>query len=158
MSPRPSTRRRERSLRVLLVVSRFNDEITSRLLDGAQEVLRAANIPAARTDVVWVPGAFELPVAVHRGLATGRYACAIALGAVVRGETPHFDYVARAAAEGLVQASTRFGLPVGFGVLTCDTWEQALARSGGEAGNKGKEAARAALETLDALRLFDRRA
>jgi 6,7-dimethyl-8-ribityllumazine synthase len=140
---------------VLVVVSRFNEDVTRRLLDGAREALAVGGFPSSRTDVVWVPGAFELPVVVHRGLATGRYACAVALGAVIRGETPHFDYVAQAATRGLTDAATRFGLPVGFGLLTCDTEEQALARAGGEAGNKGREAAEAALETLRALSTLD---
>jgi 6,7-dimethyl-8-ribityllumazine synthase len=117
--------------------------------------LVAGGYPDATVDVVWVPGAFELPLAVSRGLETGRYAFAVALGAVIRGETPHFDFVAGAATEGLAQAAIRSGRPVGFGLLTCDTLEQALARAGGDAGNKGAEAAAAALDTLAALARFD---
>jgi len=98
-----------------------------------------------------VPGAFELPVAIRCGLETGRYALAVALGAVIRGETPHFDYVAGAASHGLLRVSMDFGIPVGFGLLTCDTMAQAQARAGGDAGNKGEEAARAAVETLRVL-------
>ncbi|NIM52057.1 MAG: 6,7-dimethyl-8-ribityllumazine synthase [Gemmatimonadales bacterium] len=144
--------------RALIVVSRFNEGITRKLLQGAQAALAEGGYPADAVDIVWVPGAFELPLAVHRGLGTQRYALAVALGAVIRGETPHFEYVAGAASRGLTDATTRFGIPVGFGVLTCDTLAQALARAGGDSGNKGEEAARAALETLRALQHFDGRA
>jgi 6,7-dimethyl-8-ribityllumazine synthase len=108
--------------------------------------------------VVWVPGAFELPVTVGAGLATGAYDVAVALGAVIRGETPHFEYVSSTASHALMQLSTRYGVPVGFGLLTCDTLAQALARAGGEAGNKGEDAARAAMEARDVLRGLRQRA
>ncbi len=144
--------------RALVVVSRFNEGVTRRLLQGARDALAGGGYPAAAVDVVWVPGAFELPVAVTRGLGTGRYAVAVALGAVIRGETPHFEFVAGAATRGLAEAASRFGVPVGFGLLTCDTLEQALARAGGDAGNKGAEAAAAALETAAALARFGDRA
>lgn len=140
--------------RAVVAVSRYNEEVTRRLLDGALDALAEAGWPAERVDVVWVPGAFELPLAVDRALATGRYRLAVALGAVIRGETAHFEYVAQAAAQGLSQVALRAGRPVGFGVLTCDTEEQALARAGGAAGNKGAEAAASALamvRVLDAL-------
>jgi len=142
--------------RALVVASRFNEAVTRKLLDGALPVLRGGGYDDARVDVVWVPGAFELPVAVHRGLATGRYDLAVALGAVIRGETPHFDYVAGTAAHGLQDAATQFRLPVGFGLLTCDTMAQALARAGGVAGNKGADAAEAAVATHGVLRQLDR--
>jgi 6,7-dimethyl-8-ribityllumazine synthase len=138
-------------MRALVVVARFNEGVTRRLLDGARTALEEAEFGNDRTDVVWVPGAFELPVAIRSGLETGRYALAVALGAVIRGETPHFDYVAGAASHGLLRVSTDFGIPVGFGLLTCDTMAQAQARAGGDAGNKGEEAARAAVETLRVL-------
>ncbi len=141
--------------RALVVVSRFNEGVTRKLLDGARAVLSQAGYAEDAVDVVWVPGAFELPVVVHRAFETGRYELAVALGAVIRGETPHFDYVAQAATRGLTDAASRFGLPVGFGILTCDTLAQALARAGGEAGNKGEEAARAAVETGRALRALE---
>jgi 6,7-dimethyl-8-ribityllumazine synthase len=137
--------------RVLIVASRFNEVVTRRLLEGAQATLEAAGFGADRQDVFWVPGAFEIPVVVHSGLATGRYACAVALGAVIRGETPHNEYIATEAARGIADAAIRHSKPVGFGVLTCDTMEQALARSGGAAGNKGVDAAHAAIETVQAL-------
>ena len=136
---------------MLVVVSRYNEGITGRLLEGARDVLRDEGVDEATVDVVWVPGAFELPLAIHRGLATGRYRLSIALGAVIRGETSHFDYVCEAATRGLVDAVTRFLVPVGFGLLTCETMAQARARAGGEAGNKGEEAARAVFETHRAL-------
>ncbi len=141
--------------RALIVASRFNEGVTQRLADGARAGLAEAGYGEERVDLLWVPGAFELPVAVHRALSTGRYELAVALGAVIRGETPHFDYVAGAAAHGLADGATRHGTPVGFGLLTCDTLAQALARAGGEAGNKGEEAARAAVETLRAVQRME---
>jgi 6,7-dimethyl-8-ribityllumazine synthase len=100
---------------------------------------------------VWLPGAFELPAAAAAAAETGRYSCLVALGAVIRGETPHFDYVAGEATRGLSAVAVRHGLPVGFGVLTVDTLQQAVDRAGGSAGNKGHEAAAAALQSADAL-------
>src|SRR5574341_892159 len=144
--------------RAIVVVSRFNEAVTRRLLDGAVGALKRSGWPAERVDVIWVPGAFELPLAVDRALATGRYRLGVALGAVIRGETPHFEYVASAAAHGLREASLKFGVPVGFGVLTCDTEEQALARAGGEAGNKGVEAAESAVEMVRVLETLADRA
>ncbi|MGD8726770.1 MAG: 6,7-dimethyl-8-ribityllumazine synthase [Gemmatimonadales bacterium] len=137
--------------RALVVVARFNEAVTRRLLDGARAALNESGFGDDTVDVLWVPGAFELPVAVRRGLSSGRYVLAVALGAVIRGETPHFEYVAGAASHGLMDMATEYGVPVGFGLLTCDTMAQAMARAGGEAGNKGEEAARAATETLQAL-------
>lgn len=137
--------------RAVVVVSRFNEAVTRKLLDGAVAALDRSGWPSERVDILWVPGAFELPLAVDRALATGRYRLGVALGAVIRGETPHFEYVASAAAHGLREASVRAGVPVGFGVLTCDTEEQALARAGGDAGNKGVEAAESAVEMARVL-------
>ncbi len=151
------TSKRERRLvgRALVVASRYNEAVTHKLLNGAAEALHNAGFASVDVDLVWVPGAFELPVAVHRGLATQRYVLAVAVGAVIRGETSHFDYICAAAASGLSEAAIRFSTPVGFGLLTCDTMNQALARAGGEAGNKGEEAAQAALETALALKQID---
>ncbi len=140
--------------RAVVVVSRYNEAVTRKLLDGALATLAERDWPGERVDVVWVPGAFETPLAVDRALATGRYRLAVALGAVIRGETAHFDYIAGAAAQGIREVALRFGIPVGFGVLTCDTLAQAQARAGGAAGNKGAEAAASAVEmvrVLDAL-------
>lgn len=144
--------------RAFVVVSRFNEEVTRRLLDGALGSLARAGWPAERVDVVWVPGAFELGLALDRALATGRYRLAVALGAVIRGETAHFEYVAQAAAAGVREVSVRFGVPVGFGVLTCDSEEQALARAGGEVGNKGADAAESAVEMVRVLEAIAQRA
>ncbi|HEX5438367.1 MAG TPA: 6,7-dimethyl-8-ribityllumazine synthase [Gemmatimonadaceae bacterium] len=139
--------------RFVVVTSRFNESITQKLLEGAMDALTRHGTAFEDIDVVWVPGAWELPAAVRAALASERYHAAVALGAVVRGDTPHFDYVAGAAARGLQEASAELDVPIGFGVLTCDTMAQAEARSGGDHGNKGWDAALAALEMAD---LFDR--
>ncbi len=139
--------------RVAVVVSRFNESVTQKLVDGAMDALTRHDTRFDDIDVVWVPGAWELPAAARLLLSSERYDAIVALGAVIRGETPHFDFVAGEAARGLAQASAEFETPVGFGLLTCDDMEQAEARSGGEHGNKGWDAALAALEMAD---LFDR--
>ena len=144
--------------RVLVVVSRFNEGVTRRLLEGAITALADAGYPEDRVDVVWVPGAWELPLSVRRALDTKAYRAAVALGAVIRGETPHFDYICAEAARGLGVAAQETGVPVGFGVLTCETLAQAMARAGGDAGNKGAEAAAAAIETANTLDQVDGRA
>jgi 6,7-dimethyl-8-ribityllumazine synthase len=137
--------------RVAILVSRYNELITTKLLDGALACCREAGLAREDVDVIWLPGAFELPVAASAAAETDRYSCLIALGAVIRGETPHFDYVAGETARGLAQVAIAHALPVGFGVLTVDTMQQALDRAGGAAGNKGHEAADAALRAADAL-------
>ena len=138
--------------RVAILVSRYNELVTARLLEGARACCRAAGVPDGEIDVVWVPGAFELPVAAAAAAAgTKRYACLVALGAVVRGDTPHFEYVAGEAARGLNTVAVAHALPVGFGVLTVDTMQQAQDRAGGSAGNKGHEAAAAALQAADVI-------
>lgn len=137
--------------RVAILVSRYNELITNRLLEGALACCAEAGIARADVDVVWVPGAFELPVAAAAAAGTRRYACVVALGAVIRGDTPHFEYVAGEAARGLNAVAVQHGLPVGFGVLTVDTMQQAVDRAGGSAGNKGHEAAAAALQAADVI-------
>lgn len=137
--------------RVAILVSRYHEAVTSKLLQGALDCCREAGVPDEAVEVVWLPGAFELGVAAAAAAATGRYACLVALGAVIRGETPHFEFVAGEAARGLNEVALRTALPVGFGLLTVDTLEQALDRAGGKAGNKGHEAAAAALMTADVL-------
>jgi 6,7-dimethyl-8-ribityllumazine synthase len=137
--------------RIAVLVSRYNELITRRLLDGAQNALREAGIPESKIDVEWLPGAFELPVAAEAAANSGRYRAIVALGCVIRGETPHFDYVAGEAARGLGNVALAHSIAVGFGVLTTENQEQALARAGGAAGNKGYEAAQAALATADVL-------
>jgi 6,7-dimethyl-8-ribityllumazine synthase len=129
---------------VAVIVSRFNGEITGRLLETALEELEDAGVPRDAVTIVPVPGAFELPLASMAFAKTRRYSCVVALGCVIRGETPHFDYVAGEAASGLQLAALETGVPVAFGVLTCDTAEQAEARV-----DKGAEAVRTALEMAD---------
>jgi 6,7-dimethyl-8-ribityllumazine synthase len=137
--------------RVAILVSRYNELITSKLLEGALACCSEAGIGRDAIDVVWLPGAFELPAAAATAAESQSYGCLIALGAVIRGETPHFEYVAAEAARGLSEVSVRYRVPVGFGVLTVDTMQQATERAGGRAGNKGREAAEAALRTADVL-------
>jgi 6,7-dimethyl-8-ribityllumazine synthase len=136
---------------VAIVVGRFNGNITSRLLDGALEALGEAGVPRERIDVMPVPGAFELPLGAMALAKTRRYACVIALGCVIRGDTPHFEYVAGEAASGIQLAGLETGVPVAFGLLTCDNRRQAEERAGGDKGNKGSVAARSALEMADAI-------
>ncbi len=139
--------------RFAVIASRFNPEIVERLVDGALDALVQHGVAAENVDVVWVPGAWELPILARRLLATDRYDALVAVGAVIRGDTPHFDYVAGEASRGLATASVEYDRPIGFGVLTCDDDAQAEARAGGAHGNKGWDAALAALEMAD---LFDR--
>ena len=152
MSPEFSGAPRGQGRRCAVVVSRFNETITQRLLEGALDALVRHGVTFDDVDVFWVPGAWELPAAARRVSATERYDALVALGAVIRGDTPHFDYVAGEASRGLALASADFDIPIAFGVLTCDTLAQAEARAGGEHGNKGWDAALAALEMAD---LFD---
>jgi 6,7-dimethyl-8-ribityllumazine synthase len=135
--------------RFALVVSRFNEAITSRLLDGARAALVEAGAASDRIAVYMVPGAFELPQAARCAAETGQYEAIVCLGCVIRGETPHFEYISAAVAHGLMEASGETGVPMAFGVLTTDTWEQAEARAGEGRDNKGFEAAAAALEMAD---------
>jgi 6,7-dimethyl-8-ribityllumazine synthase len=137
--------------RVAILVSRYNELITTKLLEGALACCSEAGVAREAVDVIWLPGAFELPVAAAAAAATGDYACLVALGAVIRGDTPHFDYVAGEAARGLGEVAVRHRVPIGFGVLTVDTMQQAVERAGGTVGNKGHEAADAALRTADVL-------
>ncbi len=149
--------RRPTDLDVAIVASRFNADIVQRLLDGAVERLTADGIPMDRITVVVVPGAWELPLACRRLAEAGGHQAVITLGCVIRGETPHFDYVCSEAARGITQAATDSGVPVSFGVLTCDTHEQALDRAGGRHGNKGADAAEAAIQMAGLMRALPRR-
>jgi 6,7-dimethyl-8-ribityllumazine synthase len=137
--------------RVAILVSRYNELITAKLLDGALACCQEAGLPRDVIDVIWLPGAFELPAAAAVAAESQVYCCLVALGAVIRGETPHFEYVAAEAAGGLNEVSVRYRVPVGFGVLTVESMEQAADRAGGSAGNKGHEAAEAALRTADVI-------
>jgi 6,7-dimethyl-8-ribityllumazine synthase len=139
--------------RYAVLASRFNNNITSKLADGAMEALVRHGAASEDVDLIWVPGAWELPFAARRLAATERYNAIVVVGAVIRGDTPHFDFVAGEASRGLADASTEYEIPIGFGLLTTDNMEQAEARAGGEHGNKGWDAAIAALEMSD---LFER--
>jgi 6,7-dimethyl-8-ribityllumazine synthase len=132
-----------------LVVSRFNEFITRKLLDGAVDALQRHGAPGESIDVYWTPGSFEIPVLVQRLAETGRYAAVIALGAVIRGGTDHHVYVASEVTKGVAQAALSTGTPCLLGVLTCDTIEQAIERAGTKAGNKGSDAANAAIEMVN---------
>ncbi len=140
-------------MRLAVVAARFNATITDKLLAGALDALQRAGAAARATEVYRVPGCYELPVFAKSLADTGLYDGIIALGAVIRGETPHFDYVSAAAAQGLLRVSLDTGVPVGFGVLTTDNYEQAEARAGGGKGNKGAETALSVVETAVALGL-----
>lgn len=138
--------------RVAIVVSRYNESVTSRLLSGALDTLARAGVPDGQIVVASVPGAFEIPVVASRLADSRRYAAILCLGAVIRGETTHDQHINRAVSLELASLSVRSGVPVLFGLLTCDTLEQAIHRSGGNVGNKGAECAAAALEMIDLLR------
>lgn len=138
-----------RDLKLCVVVSRFNEPITESLLEGALECLEELGLDRDRVDVFHVPGAWELPLGVRLAMADGRYDGAVALGCVIRGQTPHFEYVSMGATIGLEALARDLGVPIGFGLLTTDDAAQAYARAGGAKGNKGREAALAVLEMCD---------
>ena len=138
--------------RYAIACARFNDLIVDRLLHGALDGLTRHGIAADDIDVVWAPGAWELPVVAQRLARSGTYAAVVCLGAVIRGSTAHFEHVAGQCAAGIQRVALETGIPVTFGVLTTDTNEQAIERAGTKAGNKGAEAALAALETVNLLR------
>ena len=142
-------------LSVAVVASRFNQFIVDQLVEGARDALTRRGVDPERQHLVWVPGAFELPLMADHLAASGHYHAVIALGAVIRGGTPHFDYVAGECVRGISAAAQKHGVPVGFGVLTVDTIEQAVERAGTKAGNKGEEAAMSALEMVSLLGKLD---
>ena len=137
--------------RYAIVVARFNELFTEELLAGAQAAFRRHGVPEDGVDLAWVPGSFEIPVVAKRLAASGAYAAVVCLGAVIRGATSHFDYVAGQAAAGVAQAALSTGVPVIFGIITTDTLEQAMDRAGAKSGNKGYEAAVAAIEMADLM-------
>jgi 6,7-dimethyl-8-ribityllumazine synthase len=141
--------------RFAIVASRFNEQVTRRLVDGAIDALTRHGTEFDDVDVLWVPGAWELPLAVRRALTSDRYAAIVAVGAVVRGETPHFDVVAGEAARGLRRAAEEFDVPVALGLLSWELMAQADARSGGDHGTKGWDAALAAMEMADLFARLD---
>jgi 6,7-dimethyl-8-ribityllumazine synthase len=133
-------------MRIAIVVSRFNDFVTDRLLEGAQHLLREQGVDDVDVEVLRVPGAFEIPIAAQRLAETGRVAAVVCLGCLIKGATPHFEYISSACAHGITAAAAATGVPMAFGVLTTNSAEEALERAGPDEGNKGREAAAAALE------------
>lgn len=144
-------------LKIGLVVSRFNSFITARLLEGAKEALARHGVDDGDVDVAHVPGSFELPLVAKKMAQRGLYDAVICLGAVIKGETPHFEYVASAASQGIVQAELDTGVPIIFGVITADTLEQAIERAGAKAGNKGYEAAVSAIDMANLAKALEGR-
>ena len=141
-----------RNTKFALVVARFNSFITQSLLEGAVDALKRHGAQDAELEVIWVPGAYELPLAVKRLAELKKYDAIVALGCVIRGGTPHFEYVAGECVKGLSQVMMQYGIPVSFGVLTVDTIDQAVERAGTKAGNKGVDAAMSAVEMVNLLR------
>ena len=135
--------------RFAIVVSRFNEFISGRLLSGAVDCLKRHEVKEDAVDIIWVPGAFEIPLATLKAAQSKRYNAVICLGAIIRGATPHFDYVASEVAKGTAGISLQTGIPVIFGVITSDTLEQAIERAGSKSGNKGWDAAVSAIEMAD---------
>ena len=142
-------------LRIVLLASRFNDFIVGQLLDGARNALLRHGAKTADINIVWVPGAYELPMAARKLSESRRYDAIVALGCVIRGATSHFDYVAGECAKGLARVMEQYDVPIGFGVLTTDTVQQALERAGTKSGNKGADAAISAIEMANLLRRLD---
>jgi 6,7-dimethyl-8-ribityllumazine synthase len=143
--------------RFALVAARFNHFVVEHLVGGAADGLKRHGVADDDIDLVWVPGAYEIPLVARRLAGSGRYAAVICLGAVIRGDTDHYDHVAGEAAKGVAQAALATGVPVIFGILTCDTLEQAINRAGAKAGNKGFEAALTAVEMVNLLRQLPER-
>jgi 6,7-dimethyl-8-ribityllumazine synthase len=143
--------------RFAMVVARFNEFITSRLVDGAMDELTRHGANPDNLTQVWVPGSWELPLVAQKLAASGRYAAVLCLGCVIRGQTPHFEYVAAEVAKGIAQASLATGVPVTFGVITADSLEQAIDRAGAKTGNKGADAARSAIEMANLLAVIPKK-
>jgi 6,7-dimethyl-8-ribityllumazine synthase len=141
-----------KGLKFGLVVARFNEFITKKLLDGAQDALHRHGVNPADIDIAWVPGSFEIPLVARKLAQTNKYDAIICLGAVIRGATPHFEYIAAEVAKGIARVGLETGLPVTFGVITADTLEQAIERAGTKAGNKGFDAATDAIEMVNLLK------
>ena len=138
--------------RFALVAARFNGSIVEDLVAGALDGLRRHGVADDAIDLIRVPGSFEIPLVAQKAAASGKYAAVVCLGCVIRGETSHYDHVAGEAAKGVAQASLKTGVPIAFGILTCDTLEQAINRAGAKAGNKGFEAALTAIEMVNLLK------
>lgn len=146
-----------RGKKFAIVIARFNEFVGGKLLEGARDALVRHEVDDDAIDVAWVPGSFEIPLVAKRLASSGRYDAVICLGAVIRGATPHFDYVASEVSKGIASVGLETGVPVIFGVLTTDTIEQAIERSGTKAGNKGFEAAVGAIEMVNLLERIDAR-
>jgi 6,7-dimethyl-8-ribityllumazine synthase len=144
------------SARIGVIVSRWNELVTRRLLDGALATLARQGVPEDRVEVIWAPGCWEIPLAAQALARTGRVNAAACLGAILKGETPHAEHLAAAVSAGLSRVSLDTGLPIAWGILTCDNLDQALARAGAKMGNKGSEAAMAALEMISLLERISR--
>ncbi|MCD4655243.1 6,7-dimethyl-8-ribityllumazine synthase [bacterium] len=142
--------------RFVIIASRFNEMITRKLLEGAIDALKRHGASEDSIEIIWVPGAFELPIVARKVLRSDTYNAAICLGAVIRGDTPHFDFVASEAAKGIALCAMETNVPVAFGVLTTDTIEQAIERSGTKAGNKGWDAAMTAIEMADLYKVLQK--
>ena len=143
-----------KGLKLAIVVSRFNEFITSKLLGGAEDAIRRTGGNTVQFVLAWLPGAYEIPLAAQKLAESGKFDAVIALGAVIRGSTPHFDYVCAEAAKGVAQASMKTGVPVAFGILTTETIQQAVERAGTKAGNKGYDAAMSAIEMANLFKKF----
>jgi len=142
--------------KIAIVGSRFNDFLVSELMDGAMDCLVRHGVSEDNVDKAWVPGSFEIPMAAKRLVATGRYAAVICLGCLIQGDTPHFAYISSEVSKGIAQVSLDSDVPVTFGVITADTLDQAIERAGTKAGNKGFDAALAALEMIDLWQAIDK--
>ena len=138
--------------RIGIVVARFNEFITSKLLGGAVDTLKRHDVSEGAIDIAWVPGAFEIPLIASKMANSGKYDAVICLGTVIRGDTPHFDYVCAEVSKGVAQLSLKYGLPVMFGVLTTENVEQALLRAGSKGGNKGYDCALGAIEMINLMK------
>lgn len=139
-------------IRIAIVASRFNEFITSKLLSGALDTLKRHGVSDDDIETAWVPGAFEIPLAASKMASSGRYDAVIALGAVIRGSTSHYDYVCSEVSKGIAQVSLSSGIPIMFGVITTENIEQAIERAGTKAGNKGSDCAQSAIEMVNLLR------
>lgn len=144
-----------KGLKFAIVVSRFNQHITAKLLEGAKQTLLKAQVADEDITVVFAPGAFEIPLVIKKLAETKQFDAMVAIGCVMRGGTPHFDYVCREASSGIQRVSLETGIPIGFGILMADTADQAMERSGGRMGNRGEEATRAAVEMASLLASLD---
>ncbi|MBE6507720.1 MAG: 6,7-dimethyl-8-ribityllumazine synthase [Methanocorpusculum parvum] len=139
-------------IKIGIVASRFNEFIVSKLIGGADDALRRHNVKDENVDLAWVPGAFEIPLVASKMAQSGKYDAVICLGAVIRGSTDHYEYVSNEVTKGIAAVSLKAGVPVMFGVLTCDNLEQAIERAGSKSGNKGFEAAVSAIETINVIK------